>query len=451
MNKSVDGAGQDSNPQTTRRGYAWFVVALLMAAHVLSYVDRQILNLMVGPIRADLGISDTEMSLLMGFSFALFYTICGIPLAWWADRGSRRKLIALGAFAWSLATAASGLAQRYGHLLAARIGVGVGEASLSPAAYSLITDYFPRERRATAISLFGTGVYIGSGVAFLLGGAVIHYANTHALPSLPLIGTPRPWQFVFLLLGVAGALFSAVLLAIREPVRSGGKPAAAPFAVLLGEWRASAPTLLCHHFGFALIAVATYGSAAWIPSYLIRLHQWTPAQVGIWYGGAVAVFGTLGVLLGGVIADRLQKRGVGDATLRVGIFAALAAIPCTVLFLLADGRALIVAAMAPAVFFFSMPFGVAPAGLQEVVAPAVRAQASAIYLFVLNMLGLGFGPLAVALATDYVFGNDLAVGHSLLLVCVSAPALAAVLLVLGLAPFRASLARQQAIAKLTAA
>lgn len=425
----------------SRRG--WWVVGLLVGAHVLSYVDRQILNLMVAPIRADLGISDTQMSLLMGFSFAVFYTVCGIPLAWCADRYSRRNLIALGAFAWSLATAASGFAHRYTHLLAARIGVGVGEASLSPAAYSLITDYFPRERRATAISLFGTGVYLGSGVAFLLGGAIIHYANSHPLPALPLLGTPRPWQFVFLLLGVIGAVFSVVLLAIREPARSTLRGGTAPFAMLRRELRDNLGTLICHHFGFALIAVATYGSAAWIPSYLIRLHHWTPAQVGIWYGGAIALFGTAGVLCGGAAADRLLRRGVEDATLRVGIFAALAAIPCVAAFLFADARAAIIVTMMPAVFFFSMPFGVAPAGLQEVIAPPVRAQASAIYLFVLNMLGLGFGPTAVALITDGVFGDDLAVGHSLMLVCIVAPALAVALLAIGLRPFRASIARQR--------
>lgn len=428
--------------QTPRR--AWPVVALLMAAHVLSYVDRQILNLLVGPIRADLGISDTEMSLLMGFSFALFYTVCGIPLAWWADRGSRRGLIAAGAFAWSLATAACGLAQRYTHLLVARVGVGIGEASLSPAAYSLITDTFPRERRATAISLFGTGVYVGSGVAFLLGGAIVHYASTHPLPALPLLGTLRPWQFVFVLLGAVGAVFSLVLLAIREPPRQHRREHGGGWALLRAELRANARTLACHHFGFALIAIGAYGSAAWIPSYLIRLHQWTPAQVGIWYGGAVAVFGTLGVLLGGALADRWLRRGVEDATLRVGMLAALLAIPCTALFLLADARPAIIAAMLPAVLFFSMPFGVAPSGLQDAVAPAVRARVSAIYLFVLNMLGLGFGPTAVALVTDYGFGSDRAVGRSLLLVCTLAPALAAVLLGLGLAPYRASVARQRA-------
>ena len=224
----------------------------------------------------------------------------------------------------------------------------------------------------------------------------------------------------------------------------GARKAEAPLALLRDELRGNARTLVCHHLGFALIAIATYGSAAWIPSYLIRLHHWTPAQVGIWYGGAVAVFGTLGVLAGGALADRLLRRGLDDATLRVGVFAALAAVPSTALFLLAGDRAL-VPLMVPAVFFFSMPFGVAPAGLQEIVAPAVRAQVSAIYLFVLNLLGLGFGPTAIALVTDYGFGDDLAVGHSLLLVCTAAPALAAVLLLAGLRPFRASLARQRAL------
>lgn len=423
--------------------YPWFVVTLLMMAHVLSYVDRQILNLMVGPIRKDLGIGDTEMSLLMGLSFALFYTVCGIPLAWWADRGSRRWLIALGALAWSIATAASGLALRYWQLLLARIGVGVGEATLSPAAYSLITDYFPRERRATAISVFGIGTYVGSGLAFLLGGGVVHYANRHGPMVLPLLGEIRSWQLVFLMLGAIGLVFSLLLLLIREPARSAERKAGLPFAQVLAILKANAGTLFCHHFGFALIALATYGSAAWIPSYFIRVHHWTPAQVGLIYGTSVAVFGTLGVLCGGVVADRLIRRGIDDATLRVGIGAALAAVPFAAVFLCADSTWLIAVMLAPAVFFFSMPFGVAPAGLQDIVPPAMRAQASALYLFVLNMIGLGFGPTAVALFTDYVFRDDLAVGRSLLVICVGAPLLAAAVLDLGLRPFRDSLARQR--------
>ena len=424
-------------------GYAWFVVALLTMAHMLSFADRQILNLLVGPIRKDLDISDTQMSLLLGLSFAVFYTVCGIPLARWADSRSRRALISAGAFAWSVATAGCGLAQNYTQMLLARIGVGVGEATLSPAAFSLISDYFPREKRATAISLFVMGVYFGGGMAFLIGGAVIKYASTHGPTLLPLVGEIRPWQLVFLMLGGFGVLFSLLLLLIREPKRTTAKAKALPVATVLAQLRSNRRTLLCHHFGFALFSLAGYGSSAWIPSFFIRVHHWTPAQIGLTYGLILAIFGTIGVIVGGRLGDRGHRMGQTDATLCIGMFAALAAIPCSLGFLLSDQYWVIIALLALGTFFFSMPFGCAPAGLQEIVPAEMRAQASAIYLFVINMVGLGLGPTAVALATDYIFKDDLAVGYSLLLVGVVSLSLSALLLRLGQAPFRASYARQR--------
>ncbi|MBF3358944.1 MFS transporter, partial [Pseudomonas aeruginosa] len=200
---------------------AWTTVAILMVAYVLSFIDRQILNLLVGPIRRDLAISDTEMSLLMGLSFALFYTLCGIPLGRMADNRSRRGLILFGVLVWSAMTAACGLARSYWQFLTFRVGVGVGEAALSPAAYSLIADSFPRERRATAISVYSMGIYLGSGLAFLLGGLVIKFASAQGDVHLPLFGEVRPWQLIFLILGAAGVLFCLLLLAIREPARRG--------------------------------------------------------------------------------------------------------------------------------------------------------------------------------------------------------------------------------------
>ena len=425
-------------------GYAWFVVALLTMAHMLSFADRQILNLLVGPIRKDLDISDTQMSLLLGLSFAVFYTVCGIPLARWADSRSRRALISAGVFAWSIATAACGLAQNYAQMLMARIGVGVGEATLSPAAFSVISDYFPREKRATAISLFVMGVYVGGGAAFLIGGAVIKYATTHGSTLIPLVGEIRPWQLVFLMLGAFGVLFSLLMLLIREPKRTAEKAKALPISTVIAKLKSNRRTLLCHHFGFAIFSLAGYGSSAWIPSFFIRVHGWTPTKVGLIYGVILAVFGTIGVIFGGRLADRLHKRGMTDATMRIGMWAALAAMPCSLGFLLSDNYFVIIALLAAGTFFFSMPFGCAPAGLQEIVPAEMRAQASAIYLFVINMVGLGLGPTAVALATDYIFKDDMAVGYSLLLIGTVSLAISATLLRLGQAPYRESYAQQRA-------
>lgn len=423
--------------------YPWIVVGLLMLAYVLSFVDRQILNLLVKPIRTDLGISDTQMSLLMGFSFAIFYTVCGIPLARWADRGSRRWLVIAGVLFWSAATAFCGLAQRYWHLFLGRIGVGVGEAALSPAAFSLITDYFPREQRATAISVYGMGIYLGSGLAYLIGGAVIQFAATTGPLTLSVVGEIRPWQLVFLILGGAGILFSLLLLAVREPARSENHRAI-PFGEVWAVLKSRKRVILCHNFGFALIALASYAAASWIPSYFGRVHGWDMSKLGYVYGVIVLIFGTAGILCGGAIADALIRRGREDATMRVGLWAALGAIPSSTFYLLASDAQTAAWLMAPATFFIAMPFGIAPAGVQEIVPSAMRAQASAVYLFVVNMVGLGLGPTAVALVTDYGFGDDQAVGYSLLLVSLVALIGAAALLGSGLKPYREAIALQKA-------
>ncbi|MCO6059875.1 MFS transporter [Pseudomonas sp. MOB-449] len=435
--------------QNNNNGYpsglrAWTTVAILMVAYVLSFIDRQILNLLVEPIRRDLAISDTQMSLLMGLSFALFYTVCGIPLGRLADTRSRRGLIAIGVLFWSAATAACGMARLYWQFLLCRIGVGVGEAALSPAAYSLIADSFPRERRATAISVYSMGVYLGSGLAFLLGGLVIKFASAQGDVHLPLLGEVRPWQLIFLALGAAGVLFTLLMLAVREPQRRGiGAGVVVPLSEVGRYLRSNRRTVVCHNFGFAGLAFAGYGSAAWIPTFYIRTHGWDAGQVGMIYGSLVAVFGCLGIVFGGRLADWMAKHGRTDANMRVGLFAAVGALPLVVLFPLLDDALWVTVLMAPTVFCLSMPFGVAPAAIQEIMPNAMRGQASAIYLFVITLIGLGFGPTAVALVTDYVFANDQALRYSLLIVTTIAVASSVVLLSLGLAPYRESLKRLQ--------
>ncbi|WP_417706520.1 spinster family MFS transporter [Pseudomonas sp.] len=421
---------------------AWATVAILMVAYVLSFVDRQILNLLVEPIRRDLAINDTQMSLLMGLSFALFYTVCGIPLGRVADTRSRRGLIAVGILFWSAATAACGMAKLYWQFLLCRIGVGVGEAALSPAAYSLIADSFPAERRATAISVYSMGVYLGSGLAFLVGGLVIQFASAQGDVTLPVLGEVRPWQLIFLILGVAGVFFTLLMLAIKEPVRRGvGAGVAVPLSEVGRYIRANRRTVLLHNFGFAGLAFAGYGSAAWIPTFYIRTYGWDAGQVGIVYGSIVAVFGCLGIVFGGRLADWMAKRGRSDANMRVGLYAALGALPMVVLFPLMDSAFLASLLLAPAVFCLSMPFGVAPAAIQEIMPNSMRGQASAIYLFVITLIGLGVGPTAVALVTDFVFADDSALRYSLLIVTTLAVLMSITLLAKSLKPYRESVTR----------
>ena len=423
---------------------AWSTVAILMLAYVLSFIDRQILNLLVGPIRRDLVISDTQMSLLMGLSFALFYTVCGIPLGRLADTKSRRGLIAIGVLFWSAMTAACGMARLYWQFLLCRIGVGVGEAALSPAAYSLIADSFPAERRATAISVYSMGVYLGSGLAFLLGGLVIKFASAQGDVLLPVLGEVRPWQLIFLILGAAGVLFTLLLLAVREPARRGvGAGVAVPLVEVGRYLRANRRTVLYHNFGFAGLAFAGYGSAAWIPTFFIRTYGWDAGHVGVVYGSIVAVFGCLGIVFGGRLADWMAKRGRTDANMRVGLYAAMAALPCVASFPLMDNALWAAVLMAPTVFCLSMPFGVAPAAIQEIMPSAMRGQASAIYLFVITLIGLGIGPTAVALVTDYLFADDQALRYSLLIVSTLAVSSSLFLLAKGLQPYRESVLHLQ--------
>lgn len=418
--------------------YAWYVVGVLTLVYVFSFIDRQILNLLVKPIRRDLGISDTQMSLLMGFSFAIFYTFFGILMGKLADSHSRRGLIAAGFILWSILTAGCGLARNYTQMLLLRMGVGVGEASLSPAAYSLITDYFPPHRLATAISVYSMGIYLGTGLAYLLGGTVIAFASGQDLWQLPVLGATRPWQVIFFLVGLPGVLLAALMTTVREPARTRAATTAS-YAEFWQFVRANFGTFLCHNLGFSLLSFSSYGIAAWLPTFFTRHHGWTASSIGIWFGLIVMIFGTLGIVAGGYWADRLRQRGQPDATMRVGLFVSLAWFPAGIAAFVVPSPWLALAFLCVAQFFTSAPFGVAPAAIQQIAPPQLRGQASAIYLFVINLVGLGLGPTAVALTTDYVFRDDNMVGWSLLIVACTAHVLSALFLWTGLRPFRASL------------
>ena len=431
--------------------YAWYVVGILTIVYIFSFIDRQILNLLVGPIRRDLGISDTQMSWLMGTSFAVFYTFFGIILGRLADSRSRRSLIALGFIFWSIMTAGCGLARNFTQMLLLRMGVGVGEATLSPSAYSMISDYFPKEKRATAISVYSMGIYIGSGIAFLLGGAVIGYVSTQGSIDIPIIGSIRPWQAIFLIVGMPGVLLSLLMYTVKEPIRRGlrsvqispgtGKQAIAPLKEVLSYVRSNSKTFICHTVGFALLSFSSYGTSAWIPTFFVRNHGWTASKAGIVYGVVVMVFSTLGVAAGGWMADRMALRGYRDATMRIGFFVAIAWFPFGIPYPIVDNVNLAVSLMAVSAFFASAPFGVAPAAIQQIMPNEMRGQASAIYLFVINLIGLGIGPTAVAMTTDYVFHDDNAVRYSIMIVTTIAHVVAALLLWAGLRPFRESLDR----------
>lgn len=435
-----------NDPDYPKETYAWFVVGVLMVVYIFSFMDRQILNLLVDPIKNDLGITDTQVSYLGGLAFALLYTIAGIPIGRLADSKNRTFIIAFGLAFWSFCTMLCGVATRYFWFFLARMGVGVGEATLSPSAYSMISDLFRPSRLALAISIYAAGIYIGSGLSLMVGGGVIAWAEGIENPSLPLIGEVAAWQMVFFLVGLPGLLFTLVVLMVKEPIRRGLKkveneepvrsvPFLQVFSYIGSNWR----TFLYHNVGFAFCSFISYGASYWIPSFLIRVHEMSRPEAGFWYGGVVLVFGTMGIIFGGWLADRLAKKGYKDSKMRVGLIAAVLHIPFGILYPLLPSWEWVVLVLCPSVFTVAMPFGVAPAAIQEMMPNRMRAQASAVYLFVLNLIGLGLGPSAVAWCTDYIYEDPMQVGMSLLWVSTLFGVVASILLYLGMRHFKTSL------------
>lgn len=429
-------------------GYAWYVVAVLTIAYVVSFIDRQIMSFLVAPIRQDLGISDKQISLLMGLSFAIFYTLFGIPLGRLADTRSRRAIISIGIAFWSLMTVACGMTRNFWQLALTRMGVGIGEAALSPAAYSLIADYFPPTRRATAMSVYSMGIYVGSGLSFILGGWVAGKVAGQASYVLPMLGAMRSWQIVFVAVGAPGLLVALLLLTVREPTRKGpsksGQAAAATVVETLAYIRDNAATFICLNLAISLLTLNSYGSAGWIPAMFMRRFGWSPGETGLVYGLIVAISGTLGVVGGGWLADRWTRLGWADAPVRVASIGSLCWLPSGLLYpLMPDGwwTALL---LIPTVFCGSMPYGVAPAAIQRMMPNSMRAQATAIYLFVINIIGMSLGPFLVALLTEEVFQDEKALNRSLLIVGGTSYALAIILLRTGLTRYRSSLDYLQA-------
>jgi MFS family permease len=432
-------------------GYAWYVVGVLTVVYIFSFIDRQILSLLVEPIKRDFQINDTKMSYLTGIAFVAFYTLCGIPFGRLADVKSRRAVIAVGFVLWSFMTALCGVTRNFMQMFLCRIGVGVGEASLSPSAFSLITDYFPKERLATAISVYSMGIYLGAGIAYLLGGIVIGFASSQEMYDLPLIGATRSWQVIFFIVGLPGVFAALLLYTVKEPARrhrrlvtsqAGAlKPEEVPLRQVLNYILENKVTFLCHNIGFGLISLSTNAGGIWNPTYFIRNHGWTSAKVGIYMGIILAIMGTIGIVSAGRFSDWLSERGYKDAPMRVGLIAVLLMTPIGIAFYLAPSGNVAMVLYVPFVYFASAPFGVAPAAIQQIMPNAMRGQASAIYIFLVSVIGLGLGPTAVALVTDYVFYDNYAIRYSLMIVGCAAQLIAAIFLWFGLKPFAASLDR----------
>ena len=395
--------------------YAWFVVIVLMTGYIFSFIDRMIIALLVAPIKADLNLTDTDIGLLHGLAFALFYTFMGVFIARLADNWNRTKLVAIGVLLWGLATAACGLAGSFATLFIARIFVGIGEASLSPAAYSMISDYFPPEKRARAMSVYTSGIYFGVGAALIFGGIVIGLVERVGLLDLPVLGSIKAWQAVFFVVGLPGVLFFVIVkLFIREPVRREVSATPPTFAAFRAYFTTRRKLYLGHYMGLAFMVLYSYSFSAWTPAVITRGYGLTSAESGLWLGLVILLSAPSGIMVGSVLSQRLHATYGRGAVLHVGVIAAFTGIIPGVLFPLATNVWMALGLMGITQFLISLPFGVAPAALHEVTPNQFRGQVIAIYLFFINIIGLGTGPMIVGLITEYGFRDEGAVGYSLL-------------------------------------
>ncbi|HUA19463.1 MAG TPA: MFS transporter [Bryobacteraceae bacterium] len=435
-------------------GYAWYVVIVLTAIYMLSFVDRQILSLLVGPIKRDLAISDTRIGLLQGLSFALFYTVMGLPLGRAADKRNRRNLVSACILVWSLFTGLCSVAKSFWSLFLTRIGVGIGEAGLSPAAYSMLADYFPSERLGVAISVYYMGVFLGSGAALLVGGSIVDALVRSPLMTLPLLGTIASWRVTFLLVGFPGLVFAALVYTVREPLRrdllkaADGRTAQLSLGQSIAEMRLRWTSLIGLSFVTVFQALANYALTAWSPTFFIRVHGWTAGQAGRALAWILVTAGCLGIYAGGVLSDRWLRHGVAEAPLKVSTVSALGTLVFLPAALLVGQPGWTLALLVPGVFFLALPMGIVVAALQRIFPNQVRGQVSALLLFLLNLGGLSLGPLLPGVFNDYLFHNGKMVGASLALTIGGAAVLMLLAAVATYRPYRGHYRAMQSVAGL---
>ena len=431
-----------SDAATPAGAYGWYVLFVLILAYILAYIDRTLLTLLVGPIRATLHITDLQLSLLSGLSFALFYSVLGIPIGRMVDTRSRRRIIMLGIACWSAMTALCGLSRSFGQLFLARMGVGVGEAALSPGAYSLLADIFPSCGLPRALSIYSAAIYVGSGLALIGGGALTALAPALSIPG---IGTLEPWQSMFVLLGLPGVAVALLLLSIAEPARRHVSLQLGDVRLIDGArfvWRQrGAYGWLVG--GYAFASLLWNGTMAWLPSYFVRMHHWSLPRVGLTLGSALVVAGTTGIVAGGAWASARRRAGDTTAGLKIGMISAAAVLPAGVALPLLPGDIAPTIVLVLFVLAGSLPYGAAAASLQDITPNQLRGQVSALYLFGLNIGGIGCGPTVVAFLAAHFFHGDLSLGPALSLLAAIAAPCSVAMLALGVPAYSRAFAEKE--------
>ena len=435
-----------STNSSTHNGHAIYALVVLLLAYILSFIDRNVMAVLIGPIRQDFDISDTQFGLLHGLAFSIFYTILGLPIARAADTKSRKIVITIGVFFWSVMTCWCGVVKGFTGLFIARMGVGLGEAALSPPTHSLLSDYFTPKRLPVALAIFSLGVPIGAGMAYMIGGWVYGYFSSADPVVLPFFGQMKTWQMTFIAVGLPGFLVVLLMIPLKEPLRKGQLQAApngknsqlSMSEVFAYLWERK--SLYGSIYGsISALSIFGYAIMSWYLESMIRTFGVDRSVIGPQFGMMFIVAGILGALFGGWLTSYMQKKGYKDANMRMIVIAATAWFLPGVLAPFAPTSELALWAVFPSMFFLNCYVGVAIAGLQLVTPNQMRAQASAILLFMTNLLGLGLGPVIVGFFTDFIFGNDMHLRYSLSLLGAIACPIAAIWAAMGLKHYRAAI------------
>ena len=427
-------AGQPATARDAAVPYRWYVVAVLACGHLLSFVDRYVMSLLMEPLKADLRLSDAQLGLLQGTGFVILYTVVTLPLGRMADRVHRRNLIVAGMLVWSVATAMCGFAGSFPTLFAARVAVGFGEAALVPAAMSLIAAYVPRAQLGRAVSLFTSGSSLGKSAAFIGGGAVLAALVASGGVTLPGLGRFAPWQGTFLAAALPGLGLAAILLTIREPARpvdTGARATVADAIAYLGEHRRA---YLLHAIGATAVVLLIQSFSAWEVAYFGRVFHLTPAEAGLNIGAIILVAAPLGHLSGGMLTDLAAARGRGAAPAPVMAISLIASVVLLMLFL--SCRSLGGSFVLLALLTFTMSLGAAPGlyGVQMLTPDRLRGVVTALFMAFVTFVGIGFGPAVVGLAADGL-GGPARLGTALALVLGIVAAVGVVAIIAGRTAF----------------
>lgn len=405
---ALDTTGAESVGVSSARG--WYTVALLSVAMGVSLIDRFALSLLFQPIKLDLGLSDTQLGLLHGIAFGLFYAFMGVPLGYAVDKFSRKWIICWGVVLWSAATAWCGIARNYTQLLGARIGVGVGEAALAPAGYSIIADSVPRQHLGKAISIFQMGSVLGGGLALAMGGqlyAAVQKWNFADLPILAALDGLAAWRITFILLALPGLALALLVASMREPKRAFVEAHAKPSAL---RFMAQNKSLWIWFFlGNACLVSISYANLTWAPTLFVRQYGWTATEAGWRMGLAMMVVAPAGVVIGGWLADRWRERQGTMGFIRVLQLCPPLAAPCVVAMYVASNAHAVLVAVIAVQFIISLVVGVGPALVQVLVPPSLRGRVSALYVLFVNLVGLGAGPVTIGLLSDRLFAGTASV------------------------------------------